>query len=163
MKVLLGAAIVLLALVSVGLAVYAYTENSEAAYLSLRVDHESLEDGPQWSDQDAVRVVQREFQVSISGCSQYHEESGNPDSRKCYLRDPVLRAFHPALAQMENRLVVTYLRMATDTVLANNTQWSAVYEGKQSRWRVEAVPPGWEGALAFYADERTGLVEGVAQ
>jgi tRNA U34 5-carboxymethylaminomethyl modifying enzyme MnmG/GidA len=39
MKVLLGSTIVLLALVSVGLAVYAYNEHREVAYLTLRADH----------------------------------------------------------------------------------------------------------------------------
>jgi hypothetical protein len=39
MKLILGATIALLALVSVGLAVYAYTEHREVAYLTLRADH----------------------------------------------------------------------------------------------------------------------------
>jgi hypothetical protein len=39
MKLILGVTIVLLALVSVGLAVYAYTEHPQVDYLTLRADH----------------------------------------------------------------------------------------------------------------------------
>jgi hypothetical protein len=42
MRTLLGATIVLLALVSLGLAIYSYTEHREVAYLTLRTDY--LED-----------------------------------------------------------------------------------------------------------------------
>jgi hypothetical protein len=226
MKLILRATIALLALVSVGLAVYAYTEHRQVAYLTLRADHlerrineieadagmvegeevaylilradhlerrinelevadgmveaeglaqteeptptpeptavaepagdtnQQLEAaGSQWSEQDAIRVVQREFWSSLNGCGEYPE-------RECYLRDPVLKAIHYDLEQTPNRLIGSYIQRLVERVSANDTQWSAVYEGEQSRWHVEVVATNLTGTLPFYVDERTGIVEG---
>jgi len=54
--------------------------------------------GPQWTEQDAVRVVKREFQVSTSGCREYDQVA----QLECYLRDPVLGGVNPALAVIAN-------------------------------------------------------------
>jgi hypothetical protein len=120
--------------------------------------------GPQWSEQDAIRVVQREFRTSISGCGEY-SEYGLVARRECFLRDPVLAAIHRGLAQLPNRYVSTHIGMVARVVLADNIQWSAYFEGDQQRWRVEAAVPGAKSTptLVFYAYEKTGLVEGVAQ
>jgi hypothetical protein len=55
------------------------------------------------------------------------------------------------------------MRMVTEAALHGDIQWSAFFEGDQQRWRVEAAGPSSKVILVFYAYERTGLVEGVAQ
>jgi hypothetical protein len=67
MKFILGATIALLALVSVGLAVYAYTEHREVAYLILRAD--ALEARINELDGHTPRIAQLEQQVNSAEAS----------------------------------------------------------------------------------------------
>jgi len=81
MKVLLGAAIVLLALVSVGVAVYAYAEHREVAYLTLRADY--LES----------RITELESAPSIEARPGEDEQVGGEESQGTYCdRNPDKRA-----------------------------------------------------------------------
>jgi HIND motif len=52
-------------------------------------NREEVATGPQWTEQDAIRIVKRGFQMSTSGCQ--YPESGRVDRRECYLIEKLLK------------------------------------------------------------------------
>jgi hypothetical protein len=80
MKLILGATVALLALVSVGLAVYAYTEHRQVAYLILRAD--ALEARINELDGHTPRIAQLEQQVNS-------EDGPTPEERAVPAPTPV--------------------------------------------------------------------------
>jgi uncharacterized coiled-coil protein SlyX len=103
MKVLVGAAIVVLALASLGLAVYAYAEHREVAYLTLRADY--LES----------RITELESAPSVEARTGEDEQVGgeksqgsycdrNPDKRACLPYDSG-QALEARIARLEEYVV----------------------------------------------------------
>jgi hypothetical protein len=113
--------------------------------------------GPRWMEQDAIGIVKRELQASTSGCLGYERPV---DQHECYLKDPVLGGMRPALAELPPQHVGAFVSLVAERALAENTQWSAVFEVNQEMWRVEAIAEGIGSTLLFYVNESTGLVEG---
>lgn len=113
--------------------------------------------GPRWAEQDAIGIVKRELQASTSGCLRYERPV---DQHECYLKDPVLGGMRPALAELPARYVGEFVGLVAERALAENTQWSAVFEVNQEMWRVEGIAEGIDSTLLFYVNESTGLVEG---
>src|SRR5918996_2318678 len=113
MKVLLGAMIILLALVSLGLVVYTYTEHREVAYLTLRADYLEnriieLEAGP--STVDSVGQEGTSTSTQVIALSEDGEEKSqgsycdrHPHMRAClpYVKDGKTEAAQSQDAQVE--------------------------------------------------------------
>jgi hypothetical protein len=166
MKVLLGAILLLLVGCSGVVQAQGGDTDAQIAALTERVTElenqlnlveeilqERIEDvrwQQQWTDNDAIVLVQYKFWERASSCRR----------SDCYFRDPVLRVLYPGASKLPARLRDTFIEMATEQILTGS-QWSATHEPGSRRWRVEALQEGEESnaIFVFYAYERAGIVE----
>jgi len=127
-----------------------------------RIDElEARLDALQWTEQDAIAVVQSKLRERLVACSGAGGCTlpGSPRSFGGFesdgsRTDPALKVV-PSLSGIGWNIVG---RFALD-----RGEWSAIHEPSALRWRVESVIrfPDNEVQIGFYAYEKTGLVEGI--
>jgi len=137
-------------------------DNPQVVAQAQRIDElEARLDALQWTEQDAIAVVQSKLREHLVACS---GEGGCtlPGSPRSFggfesdgsATDPVLQAV-PSLSGIGWNIVG---RFALD-----RGEWAAIHEPSALRWRVESVIrfPDNVVQIGFYAYEKTGLVEGI--
>ncbi len=137
-------------------------DNPQVASQAQRIDElEARLDALQWTEQDAIAVVQSSLRERLVACS---VEGGCalPGSPRSFggfesdgsATDPALKAV-PSLSGIGWNIVG---RFALD-----RGEWAAIHEPSALRWRVESVIrfPDNVVQIGFYAYEKTGLVEGI--
>lgn len=127
-----------------------------------RIDElEARLDARQWTEQDAIAVVQSKLRERLVACSGEGGCTlpGSPRSFGGFESDgsetePALKAV-PSLSGVGWNIVG---RFALD-----RGEWAAINEPSALRWRVESVIrfPDNVVQIGFYAYEKTGLVEGI--
>ena len=108
-----------------------------------------------WTEQDAITLVKSKINERVREC-RYTD---------CVIPlDPLLKSFQSGRSLGGNRLGLSLI----NSVMKHGT-WLAIYESASVRWRVEARMV-WNpqdslepSTYAFYAYEKTGILEGVAR
>ena len=107
---------------------------------------------PWWTEQDAIAVVQEKLNEAATYCAR----TGSGGSSTACLRylDDLMKGMTTS--------VPAFLASTAAKAFSQDGEWSAIYEVDSLRWRVVRISQGSDGSsrVAFYAYERTGLVEG---
>jgi hypothetical protein len=139
----------------------------------LRVSElEARLEGLRWTEEEAIAVVQREISDRLVACEEHSHDVqdgrgtfgmrvdglGTGESGGCaYHEDIVLRG----TGFRTTNFGINLGGSITEVLLESPGSWTAVYESRFHRWRVEALAPDIP-TMSFHVYERTGLVVGVA-
>jgi hypothetical protein len=148
-------------------------DQPEVEALEARVEElEARLEGLRWTEEEAIAVVQREISDRLVACQEHSHDVqdgrgtfgmrvdglGTGESGGCaYHEDIVLRG----TGFRTTNFGINLGGSITEVLLESPGSWTAVYESRFHRWRVEALAPDIP-TMSFHVYERTGLVVGVA-
>ena len=150
--------------------------------LKLIGDLEAQLQALQWTEQDAIAIVQSKLRERLVACEAHSHDLRLEElysvrrystdwAGGCGLSrsDPLLKTLITLRDRLQNGSDKNYnvaprFRKAIGHRALEKGEWSAVHEPTAFRWRVESILP--QGGtqflhISFYAYEKTGLVEGI--